>query len=113
MTVRVHVRGKRVLLTQSMLQAVPLESNEGGILTERLASYAQEAPVLDAWLARFPTLCHHLPAQKALPEVAAAVDGVAKRILASKAAVLAIKVSLTALPHSPMLSETSLFPAAV
>ena len=84
------------MLMHSMLQAVPLESNEGGILTERLAGYAQEAPVLDAWLARFPTLCHHLPAQRALPEVAAAVDGVAKRILASKAAVLAIKVSLVA-----------------
>ena len=74
------------------MQAVALESNEGGQLTERLAGYAQQAPILDAWLARFPTLCKHLPAQQSLPEVAGAVEGVAKQILASKAAVNVLKV---------------------
>lgn len=78
-----------------MLQAVPLESNEGGQLTERLAGYAQQAPILDAWLARFPTLRKPLPAQQTLPEVAGAVEGVAKQILASKAAVNVLKVSMT------------------
>ena len=73
---------------------MPLESNEGGQLTERLAGYAQHAPILDAWLARFPTLGKSLPAQQTLQEVASAVDGVAKQILASKAAVNVLKVSL-------------------
>lgn len=75
---------------------MPLESNDGGQLTERLAGYAQQAPILDAWLARFPTLRKPLPAQQTLPEVAAAVDGVAKQILASKAAVNVLKVQ----PHA-------------
>ncbi len=51
-------------------QVVAVETNEGGQLTERLARHAQQAPVLDAWLAKFLSL----------------------RILASKAAVAAIKV---------------------
>ena len=79
----------RVFLSQ---QAVAVESNEGGQLTERLARHAQQAPVLDAWLAKFPTLRQGLPAQHSLGEVSTAVDGVARRILASKAAVAAIKV---------------------
>ena len=73
-------------------QALPVETNEGGQLTERLAAHAQQAPVLDAWLATFPTLRQGLPAQQSLAEVATAVQGVAKRILASKAAAAAIKV---------------------
>ncbi len=75
-------------------QAVAVETNEGGQLTERLARHAQQAPVLDAWLAKFPTLRQGLPAQHSLAEVSTAVDGVAGRILASKAAVAAIKVSI-------------------
>jgi len=73
-------------------QVVAVETNEGGQLTERLARHAQQAPVLDAWLAKFLTLRQGLPAQHSLTEVATAVDGVARRILASKAAVAAIKV---------------------
>ena len=73
-------------------QAVAVETNEGGQLTERLARHAQQAPVLNAWLAKFPTLRQGLPAQHSLAEVSTAVDGVAGRILASKAAVTAIKV---------------------
>ncbi len=73
-------------------QAVAVETNEGGQLTERLARHAQQAPVLNAWLAKFPTLRQGLPAQNSLAEVSTAVDGVAGRILASKAAVTAIKV---------------------
>ena len=69
-----------------------METNEGGQLTERLARHAQQAPVLDAWLAKFPTLRQGLPAQHSLAEVSPAVDSVARRILASKAAVVAIKV---------------------
>lgn len=74
------------------LQAVAVESNENGQLTDRLAAHALQAPVLDAWLAKFPTLRQGLPAHQTLPEVATAVDAVAKRILASKAAATAIKV---------------------
>lgn len=88
------------------MQAVALESNEGGQLTERLAGYAQQAPILDAWLARFPTLCKHLPAQQSLPEVAAAVDGVAKQILASKAAVNVLKVCSLLLTRHTLLHCT-------
>ena len=77
----------------AMVQAVAVETNEGGQLTERLAGHAQQAPLLDAWLAKFPTLRQGLPAQQNLAEVATAVDGVAKQILASKAGAAAIKVS--------------------
>ncbi len=83
------VQFHRVFFSQ---QAVAVETNEGGQLTERLARHAQQAPVLDAWLAKFLTLRQGLPAQHSLTEVATAVDGVARRILASKAAVAAIKV---------------------
>ena len=76
-----------------MVQAVAVESNEHGQLTERLAVHAQQGPILDAWLAKFPTLRQGLPAHQTLPEVATAVDVVAKRILASKAAAAAIKVA--------------------
>lgn len=76
------------------MQAVAVESNESGQLTERLAVHAQQAPILDAWLAKFPTLRQRVPAHQTLPEVATAVDAVAKRILASKAAAAAIKVPL-------------------
>lgn len=69
-----------------------METNEGGQLTDRLARHAQQAPVLNAWLAKFPTLRQGLPAQNSLAEVSTAVDGVAGRILASKAALAAIKV---------------------
>ena len=79
----------QVFLSQ---QAVAVETNEGGQLTERLARHAQQAPVLDAWLAKFPILRQGLPAQHSLAEVSPAVDSVARRILASKAAVVAIKV---------------------
>lgn len=74
------------------VQAVPLETNDDGQLTKRLAAHAEERPILDAWLAKFPTLRQGLPAHQPLPEVATAVDAVAKRILASKAAATAIKV---------------------
>lgn len=76
----------------AMVQAVAVETNEGGQLTERLAGHAQQAPLLDTWLAKFPTLRQGLPAQQNLAEVATAVDGVAKQILASKAGAAAIKV---------------------
>ena len=75
-----------------MMQTVAVETNEGGQLTERLAAHARHAPILDAWLAKFPTLRQGLPADTGLTEVATAVDGVAKRILASKAAAASIKV---------------------
>ena len=71
---------------------MPVETNEGGQLTERLAVHAQHAPVLDAWLSKFATLRQGLPANQGLAEVATAVDGVAKQILASKAAAASIKV---------------------
>lgn len=76
------------------LQTVAVESNENGQLTDRLDVHAQQAPILDAWLAKFPTLRQGLPAHQTLPEVATAVDAVAKRILASKAAAAAIKVAV-------------------
>ena len=84
------------------MQAVPVESNESGQLTERLAAHAQQAPILDAWLAKFPTLRQALPAHQTLPEVATAVDAVAKRILAAKAASATIKVMCTC-EQSPVL----------
>lgn len=87
------------------LQAVAVESNENGQLTDRLAAHALQAPVLDAWLAKFPTLRQGLPAHQTLPEVATAVDAVAKRILASKAAATAIKV-----PFVPFVPSS--FPTA-
>lgn len=82
------------------LQAVAVESNENGQLTDCLAVHAQQAPILDAWLAKFPTLRQGLPAHQTLPEVATAVDAVAKRILASKAAAAAIKVALALISFS-------------
>lgn len=78
------------------MQAVPVETNEGGQLTEQLAAHAQQAPLLNAWLAKFPTLRQGVPAQQSLAEVATAVDAVAKRILASKAAAAAVTVP----PHT-------------
>ena len=82
------------------VQAVAVESNEDGQLTERLGRHAEQAPLLDAWLAKFPTLRQGLPAHQPLPEVATAVDAVAKRILASKAAASAIKVTCHDLPSA-------------
>ena len=87
------------------LQAVAVESNENGQLTDRLAVHAQQAPILDAWLNKFPTLRQGLPAHQTLPEVATAVHAVAKRILASKAAAATIKVAFA--PTS--FSSCSLF----
>ncbi|KAL0048541.1 hypothetical protein WJX82_005372 [Trebouxia sp. C0006] len=89
------------------LKAVAVETNEGGQLTERLARHAQQAPVLNAWLAKFPTLRQGLPAQNSLAEVSTAVDGVAGRILASKAAVTAIKAASAAAQQAQATAESS------
>lgn len=89
------------------LQAVAGESNEDGQLTERLAEHAQQAPILDAWLSKFPTLRQGLPAHQPLPEVATAVDAVAKRILAGKAAAAAVKVSRCLVTSPTTLSSSS------
>ena len=95
MHTRLHCGPEDVIKSCVWLQAVAVESNENGQLTDRLAVHAQQAPILDAWLAKFPTLRQGLPAHQTLPEVATAVDVVAKRILASKAAAAAIKVAVT------------------
>ena len=84
---------ERCIHSDTGIQAVPLETNDDGQLTKRLAVHAEQGPILDAWLAKFPTLRQGLPAHQPLPEVATAVDAVAKRILASKAAATAIKVT--------------------
>ncbi|KAA6421790.1 MAG: central pair complex 1, partial [Trebouxia sp. A1-2] len=89
------------------LKAAAVETNEGGQLTDRLARHAQQAPVLNAWLAKFPTLRQGLPAQNSLAEVSTAVDGVAGRILASKAALAAIKAASAAAQQAQAAAEGS------
>ena len=76
-----------------LLQAVTGEDNADGRITDRLAAHAAVRGDLDAWLSRFASLRHAIPAAGTLAEVAEGATAVAEGILRAKQAAAAAKVS--------------------
>ena len=75
-----------------LLQAVTGEDNADGRITDRLAVHAAARGDLDAWLSRFASLRHAIPAAGTLAEVAEGATAVAEGILRAKQAAAAAKV---------------------
>lgn len=74
------------------MQAVTGEDNADGRITDRLAAHAAAKGDLDAWLSRFASLRHTIPASGTLAEVAEGATAVAEGILRAKLAAAAAKV---------------------
>ena len=72
-----------------LLQAVTGEDNADGRITDRLAVHAAVKGDLDAWLFRFASLRHAIPAAGTLAEVAEGATAVAEGILRAKQAAAA------------------------